>query len=1044
MTIRSFRHSRPLSAIALALALPACLTDEADDWAPGLDDGDTSSLADDVKVTPPGPAAKLWDQPQAIDNVLVRPYYRKTLTLSGSPAIHTITTVDLQQGGSWEPDPVIIAQSGTEQWTNDNCVGKAACVLLPGTLTSVTVTIFGRQPQAYGTTDVLVDGVKVENDVPFGGTLIPISWNPAGTDFAIQTVGKPGGTLDETIFHLASNFEYKASNTSSGILAHAKLIATPVQGDFILVASPVTATNPGTGLTRVLFNSCLSETDSCTGTGTFNGDTDGDGLANYLEAQIGTSASNRDTDGDGIFDYQEVIGLKLGADEEDLPRYGADPRHGDLFVEMDTSFWDGGPEAPTVSDNPATEITVSRMADMFARLSRWSNPDGTTGIRLHVDGNTTCSDPTMCGDWGGTNHYRHECVNPSEATARANMAPWRHGVFHYTLRTCKGASSPDAISAISRIGNTNNADNGEVWAHELGHQFGLKHHGDPLHPEEGKLNHTVAYPSTMNYGYQNRIGGDENARFSAGRMGRIRPENQEEVGYSVGQDKAHLDDEPYFYGLSGDNVDFNGDGRVSQTPVWFDPGPTGKRGGNWGDIRDLRDIETRVPTGGVGMAVLPTVSGGSTSRVYIAAPYQHGNGVYPEIRWATENVAGTPGTFGGAVASQPLPGGGDPSGEVAAALVVFESAPAVFVTMPASNGRLYFAHFRTTNHTWTSWTQMPAWHPETRARQATVVNTQDRMYLLYRDINAAEDVPNVWMNTFEEGQWRGWSLLNVPSYLTPGLAVGPDDQLYLLHMKHTAFNNGTIDLQLALSSAEWAAWPAAVTFTPVNNLNWPGDGFGSAPIADAQRPRLTLLSLPHRQGGGAPFADGSHYLAAYWASGQFGTAEALQDGWAFRRAYVPGYISPFLGPCFGKTIEGDGCSATADVRVRFQTSRDRPWPAYSPAVATRWNVVSAAYVQSAWDGDGAQDTILESNPTPIAYQPWANGIYPGHWEIRDTNDAAVMRRNACKSLWSLTNQECKCDGSCSSLTARASFAIAADDSETPDQVCESDDDHTVD
>jgi hypothetical protein len=1017
MTISILRRSRSLSAIALAMALPACTTaadlDGEDDLA--ASSADDSLLADDVKEAP---APKLWDQAQAIDNVLVRPYYRKTLTLTAIAGSHVIKTQDLQQLGTLPPDTVIIAQNGdSQQWTNDNCEGAASCVTIPGSLTSVTIAIFGRQPQAHGTTDLVIDGVVRENDVAFGGTLIPISWNPAGTDFAIHTVGKPNGTVDETIFHLDRDYRYKGSNTSSGILAHAKLIASPVQGDFILVASPATATNPGTGLTRVIFNSCLSETDDCTGSGTFNGDTDGDGLANYLEAQIGTSQTKKDTDGDGIVDYQEVIGVKLGGEEEDLPRYGADPRHADVFLEMDTSFWNGS-NPPTNSNAPATEAIVTRLAEMFANLSNWSNPDGTTGIRIHVDGNAACSDPTLCGDWGGSNHYQHDCVTPSTATARANMAPLRQGVFHYTLRTCRGAQAPRG-SAIIRIGPTNDEHNGEVWAHELGHNLGLHHWGNADVPVEGNINSTVVYPSTMNYAYQNGIGGDPDARFSRGLMQPIRPENQIESNYTPGVDKSYMATGPYYYGVTGNNVDFNGDGRI-QGPVWFDPGPVGQRSGKWADVRDVRDIDNRVPTGGAGIAVLPTVSGGSTSRVYIAAPYSHGNGIYPDIRWTTDIATGDPAAFSAAVPSSPIPGGADPAGEVGAALVSFETGLAVFVTMPSLSGKLYYAHFRTWNHTWTGWTAMPGWTPSHRARQATVVNTPDRLYVLFRDMNAPENVPNVWMNTFEEGQWRGWNMLGVSSYLTPGLAVGPDGMLYLLHMTTVENSPTSVTLKMKLSVAAWEPSPAQLDFAPIDQLNWTGHGFGSEPLPDNVRPRINLLSVPYRRGGGAPFTDGSHHLAAYWASGEIGTDES-QDNWILRRAYTPGYITA-SGHCFGATVTGNPCTASATVHTRFQKDIDRPYPAHSVAPASRWNVVSTAYTRATWDGDGDADN--ESAPAAIAYQPWSNGVYAGHWELRDTDDADIMRDYTCTSLWSLTGEQCKCDDSCSSLTSTGTSAKA--------------------
>jgi hypothetical protein len=74
-----------------------------------------------------------------------------------------------------------------------------------------------------------------------------------------------------------------------------------------------------------------------------------DGLGYELESALGTCATRtstapgvscaaiadpRDTDGDGISDGLEAA-VGIGGDDLPLPLWGADPRHKDLFVEVD-------------------------------------------------------------------------------------------------------------------------------------------------------------------------------------------------------------------------------------------------------------------------------------------------------------------------------------------------------------------------------------------------------------------------------------------------------------------------------------------------------------------------------------------------------------------------------------------------------------------------------------------------------------------------------------------------------------------------------------
>lgn len=83
-----------------------------------------------------------------------------------------------------------------------------------------------------------------------------------------------------------------------------------------------------------------------------------------------------DTDGDGLLDSWETDGLDINNDgiiDLDLPALGADPMRKDLFVEVD--IMENGVFFPSAIANTITAFANAPV----------SNPDGSTGITLHVD-----------------------------------------------------------------------------------------------------------------------------------------------------------------------------------------------------------------------------------------------------------------------------------------------------------------------------------------------------------------------------------------------------------------------------------------------------------------------------------------------------------------------------------------------------------------------------------------------------------------------------------------------------------------------------------
>jgi hypothetical protein len=97
-------------------------------------------------------------------------------------------------------------------------------------------------------------------------------------------------------------------------------------------------------------------------------DSDWDGLEDGREVELGTDPNRDDTDGDGLDDVWEVE----GESPEGTPLPDADPLVMDLYVEV----------------NVAKGVTglhdYSPVVEAFAEMPV-ENPDGSTGIRLHVE-----------------------------------------------------------------------------------------------------------------------------------------------------------------------------------------------------------------------------------------------------------------------------------------------------------------------------------------------------------------------------------------------------------------------------------------------------------------------------------------------------------------------------------------------------------------------------------------------------------------------------------------------------------------------------------
>ena len=236
---------------------------------------------------------------------------------------------------------------------------------------------------------------------------------------------------------------------------------------------------------------------------TDSGDLDGDRLPNCYETgtgtfvsttNTGTSPTNNDTDGDGIKDGDEVLGSRGGLD---LPALGASPVHKDIFVEVD---WYDDNLGCAAHSHRMTSAAVGVATPMFANAAV-TNPDRTTGIRLHIDygqgapynGGTllTSADARITGGLDG------EFLTEKAAHFAAN----REGYFHYVISahdftdiSAGGLGELGGDDFVVAAGCAVTGFNlGAILNHELGHNLGLGHGGDT------SCNTKPNYPSIMNY-----------------------------------------------------------------------------------------------------------------------------------------------------------------------------------------------------------------------------------------------------------------------------------------------------------------------------------------------------------------------------------------------------------------------------------------------------------------------------------------------------------------------------------------------------------------
>jgi uncharacterized repeat protein (TIGR01451 family) len=208
-----------------------------------------------------------------------------------------------------------------------------------------------------------------------------------------------------------------------------------------------------------------------------------------------------DSDGDGLTDEEETVGYDADGDgviDVDLPAMGADPRHKDIFLELD---WEDGAQI----HKSAIDAAKAAYAQAPVDAGGVPNPDGRPGINLWVDtGGFRDANGVLVGDdLGGGNAVGEADLGFGAAyypTKAANFDPARRVLFHYALmdKDISGAQGELGGNDI-RLGASGSSYQAYTIFHELGHNLYLSHGGNP--DESGIRNCEPNYISSMNYRY---------------------------------------------------------------------------------------------------------------------------------------------------------------------------------------------------------------------------------------------------------------------------------------------------------------------------------------------------------------------------------------------------------------------------------------------------------------------------------------------------------------------------------------------------------------
>lgn len=304
-------------------------------------------------------------------------------------------------------------------------------------------------------------------------------------------------------------------------------------------------------------------------------------------ASPAANAYNPDIDGDGIPNSWEMNGYDADGDGKidiNFPALGASPTHKDIFVEMDymPGLLPSGEE-------------LDRITQIYADTPL-RNPDGTTGINIHLDAGDARSAKYNLG--GGT-EITHQALD-GEMTdlkrikySEGKFDKAREGTFHYMIW---GDYYDDSYSSgIAVFGGRNfmvtvgprfwgkaSSDiRVAVFVHELGHNLALSHGG------WDEINYKPNYLSVMNYQYTlTGVPMADGSRYFGYSTAEYRMLNEAKLyearGFGSRAAGFLYKDKP-----ADGPIDFNGNGKIDDEPVSVDLNGDGMIS-NLGAANDLK------------------------------------------------------------------------------------------------------------------------------------------------------------------------------------------------------------------------------------------------------------------------------------------------------------------------------------------------------------------------------------------------------------------------------------------------------------------------
>ena len=743
-----------------------------------------------------------------------------------------------------------------------------------------------------GRCDLYVDGQVRLAAAKFGGSVVPVApgrtlhavllndrqgsepWPPsprAATDTLVLLVDPASGALrdldDDSGVELGSRLATGASS------------ATAVVGAFRVQDE---------GSARLVVNDASVR------------DRDRDGLGDGLEGELCLcaaageatcgfackGATPTDTDGDGLSDLEEVLGRDHAQFPQLFPRWGVDPRHKDLLVEIDLARWTDTKKTPPVKHFGRSLSTADAhaAARVWARLTNMDNPNGKDGIRLHLDvghacGSTLSGIDAVCGDLcahgkDGVRRCGQSIYGGQQFNKRGSLAPGRLRRFHLAIADCLVAGSAPVLSDTLEF----DCDRYTAMVHELGHNLGVARHYGAL--TTGGGNCKPNYRSLMNYAYSDRFYGGREVTFSDGSLkgkGDLNPLDINEATPFGGEaaDVGWLGTRPFYYDLydcaspgRGCKVDFNRDGKLDPSVrAYLSPMPNY----GWicenihGNALNSENIDGLQISSGPAAAEMERVqSGGGKARaLHVFAPAKSGSGAQLHMSYTFLGYKGWS-------AWQKL---GDP--------VLRADAQPAAVTTSDGNGQqihvvacaggadpLRHMVIRDSGSA-PLWKKIPGQPAGLRARDASLARAGTDVLLVVRD-SSTSGGDLVYQTSLGPAGWSGkFSLVlaegaPLRSTVTPAVAMGPAGTLYLASGDpQPPLGTGPMG-RLHLYSQSSSGLPLALEDEELNGLRFE-DGVPGHEHVPWSRPALAFV--PHLDGKGQPLSGGRGYLSLWWNRG---------------------------------------------------------------------------------------------------------------------------------------------------------------------------------